>query len=525
MATIPQGGAGAAGGSGWVRIVDIATQDPGGVVTNKVYQDGPNNTVLQSCEVSHLDITVTVKASYPKVEIGGSFYTLDEAPDGGHYEGDVDVTVTAGPVSVQLQTPENAPGATDTVDVAYDAPPELLTLEFTGGYPGTQTELKAGDTFQLTGTTDKDADAVEIQDYGAMVQSVETFVAGTSFTVTGTIADRGTTTQDLSARVKARGLTGAYGSVRDTNESLGGVDGTNLVKLNNTYPTASFGLITYPGGQQALKGSEAATIAVTLVNATTVVFDSPNGDLSIANPTTNEPTKTCTRISGGYNVSTNNVRVTANRAANDATTVDQEVIQIANTPATINVSAASRLRSGGNDGTAAQNHTITIQSNQQLLSADMDEDVGGGTFLGSWAGGPSNWTRTLQVHDNDTKGTYNWQNLSATNLAGVVTTSISAGGSYVLGGFVARTVTWSAYQTVSQNVNVAISDYNKVQAGLFSATNQQSLKQPIGTPPPVTNGYASSATGAKPHTVNWLDTAAAGSNTGLAYLYNYEETV
>lgn len=521
MATIPQIGGGGAGGGGWVRIVDIATQDPGGNVTEKVYQDEAG-TVLQSCKVSHLDIEISLKASYPLVDIGGSTYQLAPSPDEGHYSAVVLVTVSAGPVSVQLQTPENTPGATDTVDVTYDAPPEILTLEFTGGYPGIQTELKAGDTFQLTGTTDKDIDAIDIQDYGAMGSSLEVVAVGTSFLVTGTIADRGTTTQNLSARVRPRAPGGALGAVADTNTGGGGVDGVNLVKLNNTYPSISWGAITYPAGQQALKGSESATVVANLANYTSRVFSHPLGELNF---TGTPPNINAQRVGGTYNVSNNNVRCTLVRAENGAQTISETLVKIANVAPIINVSAASRLRSGGNDGTSIQNHTITIQSNQQLLSAAMDAAPGGGAFTGSWAGGPSNWTRTLQVHDNDAKGNYSWQNLVATGLAGLVTNSITAGAAYVLGGFVSRTLTFGPFATTT-TMNVEVVDFSKLQAGVFTATSQAALRQAIGTPPSVTNGYTILSAGVKPTTVVWLDTAAAGSNSsGTAQITNVQEAV
>jgi len=82
----------------------------------------------------------------------------------------------------------------------------------------------------------------------------------------------------------------------------------------------------------------------------------------------------------------------------------------------------------------------------------------------------------------------------------------------------------SLYDT--RYVNCYITDFSKVQAGLFSATNNQSVKWPIGTSPPKTEGYTSEDPATtKPHNVEWLDTIAAGSNTGEAYLFNYEEVV
>jgi len=520
------GGGGGAGGGGWIIISDVAPQGAG-VVDNKVYQD-TGNTVLQSCDSYTVDIEVSIKSSYPKVRVSGSDYELSLVGD--LYSGTVNVTIPASTTDLEVQviTPDESVGPTDTVRVAYEAPPEILTLSFTGGYPGSQTELKAGDTFQITGTTDKDATGVRILDLDACQLSEPTFAASTVFTVTGTIADRGDVAQLLPAHVQAKNAAGAYGSSRATNAGGGSVDGTDVVNCNDLYPSVSIGAITYPPTQGALKGSETATIVNTVSDYTAVVYDSPTAELSITNPTTLENPKTVQRIAGTYNDSTNNFRITANRAANDATTVDQEVVEIANVAPTIDVSTpAARLRSGGNDGTSIQNHTITIDSDQQLDAAPtLNEDTGGGTFTGSWSGGPLQYTRTLQVHDDDVKGAYTWQGLVATNKAGLVQNTINTGSSYTLGGFVARTVTFPAFsQTV--NINVEVITYTKLQAGIFTSTNQPAVRHtPQGDHSDATDEYTVDSLATNPTAVWWNDVAAAAANSsGTAQLTDIEETV
>lgn len=517
------------GGSGWIIINDIAAQG-GGVVSGKTYQDIPNNTVLQSCVTSNLAIVVSVRSSYPQVEVGPVSATLPRDGSGGYYAGTVSLTLpAAGVLLANAITPDGEVGATDSVAVALDAPPELVTFQFAGIYPGSQTELKAGDVFQLTGTLDKAGNAIEVQDIGAGTSQLLTFPTGLSFTVSMTIANRGTVVQSLPARARARNVAGAFGGMRDTNTGGGTVDGVNLVKLNNLYPTVSFGAASYPGSQQALKGVESATVAVTTANLDTIAYTSPPAELSITNPTLDEPVKTVTRIGGTYNVSTANLRAEAIRAANDAHTIATKVVNIAAVAATVNVNEpAARLRSGGNNGTAAQDHTISIASDQQLLNApSVDNAVGGGTWQGAgFVGGPSTWTRALRVHDNDTKGTYSWSNLVATNLAGIVTTTITGSTTYVLGGFVARTLTFAAFsQTVT--MGVAVVDYSKLTAGIFSATNQPALRNATqGDHSNLVNTYTVDSIGTNPTTLWWNDVAAAASNSGgTAQITNVQETV
>ena len=526
---LPPRSTGAGGGSGWVYIADIDGQG-GAPITDKDWQD-PAQTILQECTVTSLDITVTVRASYPLVVLDGVEYDLTQSGDGGHYQDAIDITISgAKTLVVTVKDANGIAGASDSTIVNFDAPPSITALSFSGAYPGAQTELKEDDNFNITLTSDKLFDQVEVIDSEAGKSKVIGVGDTTSTTVAIDIADRGNTAVPRPARVRVRDASsGAWSATRDTNFLGGTVNGVDLVLCNDLRPTVIIGAPTYPGAQLALKGSETATVPVTVSNADTADYDSPNSQLSIVNPNETpafDTIKTVQRIAGGYNISTNNLRCAANRVANDATTTTQRVVQIADEAAQVSiVLPAARLRSGGNDGTSVQNHIITISSNQPLLSTpSMDEDVGGGTFTGSWAGSGDTYTRTLQVHDDDIKGTYNWQNLLATNLAGVVTTAITSGGSYVLGGFVARNLTFASFATTTL-ANVEVVDFTKLTAvNLTGSAGASAVKYTIGTPPPQVDGWTIQASATKPTTVIWLDTVAAGNNsTGTAQITGLEE--
>ena len=504
------------------------------VVTNKAYQDA-NNNVLQSCTVSGLALQFTIRSTYPKIDLDGTIYDLPRVGDA--FEDTINHTISAdGNIVVKCLDADGNEGAQDTIAITEDAPPVLQTLSFTGGYPGSQTELKAGDTYQLTGTTDVPADAIEVQDFEAS-DSVQllTFVAGTSFTVTMTIGDRGTSVQALAARVRARSAsTGGFGPTRDTDQGGGTVDGTDLVNLNNLYPSGAIGVINYPVSQSAIKGVENATVNHTAADFDSIAYDDPTAaQISIANPATFEAAKVVTGLSPGlFNNSTDNFRYTLNRAANDATTVIAGVVVVADVAPVIDISLpAARLRSGGNNGTAAQDHVVTITSNQPLLNAPtLAADGGGnrGAFIGGgFVGGPSVWTRSLRVDETipDEKGTFTFGSLVASGLAGLVQNTINSGASYTLGGFVQRNLTFAAFATTT-SLDTEVVDFSKLQAGIFTATNQAALKQSIGTSPPVTNGYTIDALSTNPTSLIWLDTAAAASNSGgTAQITNVEETV
>lgn len=502
------------GGTGWISITDVSVS--GGTASNKVYADAPNNTILQSVSVSLNSLVISVKSSSPNVTVGGVTAVLPPHASGGYYLGTVAVT-GSGAITAQLVTPNGDLGAIDTVQANLVPAPTILTLAFTGSYPGAQTELKAGDTFQVTGTTNVPAVGVQVSAFGAGIAQSISFASSTSFTVTITIADQGNTPQALIARMSAVDSNAAVGPTFDT---------TNTVILNNLHPTVTFTGTTYPATQSALKGTEVASVAVTTANLDSILFTSPNGDLSITAPTVIAPSKLATRIAGSYNVATTNFSAVATRNANGATTTTNGVIAIANVAPTITVTTpAARLRSGGNNGTTVQGHVITLTSDQQLASAPtLLEGAGGGTFLASWSGGPTVYTRTLNVHDNDVKGAYTFNGLVATGLAGLVQNTVGSGAAYTLGGFVQRSLTFSAF---SQNatINTGVVTYNKLTATIFSATNQPALRNASqGNLSNIVNTYTVLTLGTPTTVLFWNDLVAASTNSsGTAQILLLEE--
>jgi hypothetical protein len=313
------------------------------------------------------------------------------------------------------------------------------------------------------------------------------------------------------------------------------VDGVDLIDLNNTLPGIVFGSITYPGAQDALKGVETATVANTVTNFDTIAYTDPTGtDITITNATTQEDPKTVTCLNGGnYNVATDNFQISANRTANDGTTVAATVVQVADLAVVVDITVpAARLRSGGENGTSAQDYTVTVTANQELLVAPtLDPDSAGatGTFQGVFTGGPLVWTASLRVDEGvpDLKGAFDFENLVATNLADTDTTAINSGSAYVLGGFVSRDLTFSTPFGPNTTLNTEVVDFSKVVATAFTTPPATTpLRQAIGTAPPVVVGYTVDAVSINPTTVIWLDTASSNTNgTGTAQIFGLEETV
>lgn len=462
-----------------VFVTDITTGS--GTVVDKVYED---DVVLVSCASDATEITVAVLALTgnthlkPVVWVNGILVENLALDSNKRWAGSVAITVTGDSPYAITATHEDG-GSYTTIMTEAVGP--AATVAFTGGYPGTQTELKAGDSFSITVSTDTNCDRIEVQNYEACDYQLITVASGTGpFVQSVTIANRGAGAIDLQkVQVRCRGANGIWGALA-TSSGVG--DGTGYVKLNNDYPVISAiaqGNISYPASQSAIKDSETATVNHTITvntGAFSVVYSSPNSQLTPTNPTTYEAAKVVTRADGNYNIATTNLLITATKTTNAAVSTRNAVVYIAHVAMTLTVATATtRLRSGGNQGTAAQNHVITITGSQNLYAAPTLV-APEGTWQGAgFAGSATTWTRSLQIHDDNTKGTYAWGAISATNLAGKVTTTITTGPNYVIGGFVFRTLTVAAWPNRETAIGTAVANTAKLQCTNLSKGSSGSL--------------------------------------------------
>jgi hypothetical protein len=492
--------------SGSVFISDVIPTSDGNV-GSKVFSN--NGRVLESCVSDTQFVTVSVLAkagtsSYvPTITVNGTPVSLTEDTNGS-FTGSVEIDLN----NLTTITAVHGDGPTDVCDIGLDNPPIIQSATFINGYPGSQTELKAGDQFEFNIITDINFVNIEVSDYGAFESYSNTVTSTSNYTFTGTIANRGTSVQNLGVKVRVQKDTGSW-SEYYLSESAGSSDGINTVKLNNTYPSISFGNIDYPVSQLALKNSESAIVHNTVTNSNTILYESPNNELNISSPSVLQSSKTVTRISGTYNTSTPNFKITATKSSNNATTISSTVVSIANIACTLTVTEPfARLRSSS----TPQNYTITITSNQDLLSAPSLVEGAEGIFQGTaFTGSGKIWTRLLMITDTMPKGTYTWGNISATNLAGIVTNVITGNNTYTLGGFIAMTVTLPGYAN-EVSVNVEVTDYSK----LTLAWNIKNLihKRPVGTTDiPDPNSWCINALNTKPTIFRILDIAATNASS------------
>ncbi|MCP4254422.1 MAG: hypothetical protein GY775_13650, partial [Candidatus Scalindua sp.] len=197
----------------------------------------------------------------------------------------------------------------------------LCEVSFTGEYPGTQTELKGGDVFEITVTSPDDIVRVEVQQSGACNAQVSPNLVFNSV-----IRDTSVFATEEVATVRVMNAVGTWSDWTNT---------TNTVICNNLYPSITLDVI-YPIGQQALKDNEEATISKSQFNTDT--FETTvTADLELT-------TQGCIRISGDYQVGV--YTVTGNREANDATSVVNQNVRIANVlPQMVN-NTPFKVRSG-----------------------------------------------------------------------------------------------------------------------------------------------------------------------------------
>ena len=472
--------------NGFVAITDITPTSPGDNVGSKVKTD--DNNVLQSCTSSTTAITVSVLAVTgstfkPVVDINGTAATLTRNTLTDVWQGTAAITLTgASPYTV---TATHSDGAIDTATVTYESSPIINSMTFSKAYPNAingQTEHAAGQKLDLTITSPTLFKAVEVIYSNGLTATTAIGITEIDDTLTHTlevtVADQGSYGTGapliLPAKARIRNLNGTWSNVFSSSD-FGGTNGTHILALNNTRPVVTAGVITYPASQFALKGTEQATVAATYTNVDSVLWTSAS-QLTVNAPTV-MGNVVVNRLAGGYNIGTTNLTATAQRVANATTSTTNVVVWIADdNPVITKTLPAARLRSG----VSAQNHVITLGSDQRLISIAMGAGTitgdAAGTFSGSWAtvnNGLTN-TRTLVVADSDPKGTATFTGLSAINLAGKEVTTVTTNLDYVLGGFTQRTLTfplWDANQIREVAIGTDVVDVTKLVA--FNVTRNR----------------------------------------------------
>ena len=502
-------------GLGFIAITDIQAQSPSDNVFDKVTID--DGFVLESCVSTTTNLRVSILATTgrltfkPSATVNGTPATLSRNALTDVWEGYADITLSG--LSPYTITALHVEGATDTATVAVEAAPVIQSILISNAYPNAldgQTEHAAGQQVTVTITSDVAFNAVEITNSvsNAVVSGVHTVPLDMTATLTLTVADRGNSTTAKAVIAKVRDENGSWSIAAASTDFGGTTDGVHYINLNNTRPSLVLGSVTYPLGQSALKDVESATVVATYTNADSVLFTSPNGELLVTDPTLLND-KVVTRDSGSYNVSTPNLQGVVTRAANATTFTATRVVNIANTSATIeSISKPSRLRSGyvGTDAADVVHngatHSLGVTLTQRTSAFSMTSPVG--TLLGTqWSTADSGvtYTRSIKIIDSDSKNLHEFDTISITNLAGIVTTQTSISSptkQFIVGGFTQRTVevqAWLNGATAAEReafIGTEVRDTSKLivtigsSAGLFT-NNLATYTSPSN---PATTNYA-----------------------------------
>lgn len=221
---------------------------------------------------------------------------------------------------------------------------------------------------------------------------------------------------------------------------------SDTATLNNgSIPSVNISSISYPSSQQAIKSSESASVSNTVSNFDTIIYSSPNNQLSIINPTSYQSSKTADYSSGGYNIDSdggqNNFKVSATKSSNGITIERQDIVNIANTPLSLSINNLASKLSSSPSGTSDQFYLQSSQLmlNSPTLSLDSSQSNQSVLSVNSSGTGKTSNSYTITVSDSDTKGTFSFS-VTATNLAGITTNSISTNPNYTLAGFSSRTI-------------------------------------------------------------------------------------
>lgn len=497
------------GTSGQVFVTEVTGS---GNIANVQYAPNtvPANAVVTEVTTDHDNVVVHFMAeggeNYSPVVTAGSVTCSDlqqYSNDQRLFYGTLVLSIS----TTQTVTIEStAGGDTEVIINRAAAGPDILTCTI-GAYPGSQTAAKQGDTIHVTGTVESSATQVRLLSYGAFAGTGWINCSGGTFDITGTVSSA---TGLQRAQVEAKNSIGTVGSTFTS---------TNQITLDQTYPSFTDNGTTFPTGQTAFKGTETGSQSTTVSGADVFVYSSPNGHFTISNDNGYDESKniTCTNP-GTYNDSSNSFRIVATRSANNAQSVFNKVIEVADVAPTVTISQPySRLRSSP----SGSNYTISANSNQNLASAPSVLIPVSGTWQGSgFTGGPKNWSRIIRISDADAKGTgsWAWDGAAPKNRAGL---SATISGTQNNGGFASRNLTLDAFATETDLDTAVVTTAKLVMTWSFKSGM---TFQAIGTSPPVVNGWTIDATGINPTSVEILDTAAAGASSQASTI-TIEETV
>ena len=467
-----------------VFVTDV-TNGGDGIVGNKSYLSGtvPANVVVTEATSDDDSVTIHVMAE------GGRFYsptlTIHGNPSLPNNEGQTisltpdvhDIRTFHGQITVSGISVD-----TDIMissDTGADAPLRIFraaggpsVLEFTiGDYPGTQTAARENQVMTITGVVDNDTTSIDILNYGAAKSTTNATVVfgaddsdsfgfktfSTQFTVSDNVGE-------LAVQLVALNNLGTRGNIQ---QSL------NTIVLDQLFPSVNTIAIGYPNGQEALKGTEQATISFDLVNTTRSDYTIGSSLTLVSGNLDGSELLTVQGTGVGDMTTGHNVTIVARRPENDTITSVTLLVKTANTAHTNAISIEgnpTRLKSSP----SGEQYTVYLTS-----SAELDPDIAptisapSGSLSGLTMISSNQWRVILTIDDNSNRGSFDFGNIRTVGVSGLESLGAS-NTSYDVGGFTIRTLTIPLYDATPGNeivgrttdLGVTVSDPTKLEVFL-----------------------------------------------------------
>ena len=390
--------------------------------------------------------------------------------------------IFADAANVNISTIRIANGATDSQDITVKVAngPEITSLIMPNQASSAAapniigvSEIKGEDVIEVLARIDtqgEPANSIQIRVFDEGISNGASFSSYSSSSVAGdvyeyiipvTVTSNVSRNGAQSIKIEARNQ---YGTLSDDKIS------SNQITVNQAVPAVSISSVSYPSSQQAIKNSESATVSNSVTGGDSVLYESPSVggsiQLVVSNPTANESSKIVDYQAGGYNINSNNFKITATKTSNGAVAVAEATVNIANDPLQLSVTSLASLLESSPNGIS---DNFNLNSDQKFLSIPVlstDPSQSPASQLTSSSSGTDEQSNkyTINVKDVDQKGTFNWT-VNAQNLAGITTTSVFSNPSYTLEGFSPRTVSSNPSTALGRglfSVGTTVSDPNNV---------------------------------------------------------------
>lgn len=211
---------------------------------------------------------------------------------------------------------------------------------------------------------------------------------------------------------------------------------------NGLIPNISVLNTIYPLNQQAIKSGESAVINNSGSNFDSILYSSPNNEISISNSGVYETGKTVTYLSGDYNIGAEkNLLITCTKSSNGVVIESENTVNIANQPLTLSINDLNDKLISSPSGINYSFNLVSSQVMNEIPSLSADLNQINSSILTQNTSGTATGSNsyTIKVSDSDTKGAFIWSG-QAKNLAGISTDFISNNPNYTLSGFSERTL-------------------------------------------------------------------------------------